>query len=83
MQWHLLNNEEINMFKDYPVKDQAYHYAIHMAKKEIKLGFAISYLTGFDHERGRYIELLTDQGWNPVSWWQEVEPDYYVECEFS
>jgi len=81
IQWHLLNNRETKMLKDYPEKDQAYHAAIHMAKQEIKLGFAISYLTGYDHERGRYIEVMTDQGWNPVSWWQEVEPDYYMGCE--
>jgi hypothetical protein len=77
MQRHLLNQEETKMFTDYQVKDQAYHYAVHTAKREISLGFALSYSVGHDNERGRYVEVETDQGWNPAVWWQEIEPDYY------
>ena len=67
--------------QDYPLKDHAYHSAIAAARKEIADGFAISYLTGYNRDQGRYIDIQTDQGWNPVSFWQEYQPDYSPKIE--
>jgi len=41
------------------------------AAQEVKDGNAISYLTGYSRDIGRYIELQTDQGWNPEPFWIE------------
>lgn len=63
--------------QNYPAKDRAYHAAIVAVKKEITDGFAISYLTGYNRNVGRYIDVQSDQGWNPVSFWQEYRDDDY------
>lgn len=53
------------------VDNRAYFSAIAMARKEIADGYALSYLTGYDPKVGRYIEVMTDQGWNPDRFWEE------------
>jgi len=58
-------------------KTAEYLWAHKMAEQEVKDGNALSYLTGYNREQGRYIELQTDQGWNPEPFWYENrEPDY-------
>lgn len=52
-----------------------YHEAVQAARAEVKAGRAICYLTGYTRERGRYVELQTDQGWNPDPFWTEREQD--------
>jgi hypothetical protein len=54
-------------------KTPAYLRAIKAALKEIEDGHAISYCTGRNYEAGRYITLLTAQGWNPEPFWREIE----------
>lgn len=53
------------------MSDRAYFTAIADACEEIAAGHAISYLTGYSREVGRYVEVLTDQGWNPDRFWEE------------
>ena len=45
---------------------------------EQKAGYIISYETGSDKERGRFIMVQTDQGWNPEPWFQEIYPECYA-----
>jgi hypothetical protein len=45
------------------------------AQQQLKAGHIKAYCTGHSHERGRYIEVQTDQGWNPEPWWQEFYPE--------
>ena len=52
-----------------------YFEAIDAARSEINAGRAICYATGYTRERGRYVELQTDQGWNPEPFWTERESD--------
>ena len=49
--------------------------AMAAARAEIEAGRAISMVTGYTRERGHYIELHTDQGWNPDPFWTEREQD--------
>jgi hypothetical protein len=49
--------------------------AVRLAMAEIKAGHAINYLVEYSRERGRFISIQTDQGWNPDPFWQEHEPD--------
>ena len=53
----------------------AYRDAMAAALAEIEAGRAISMVTGYTRERGHYIELHTDQGWNPEPFWTEREQD--------
>ena len=53
------------------MSDRAYFAAIAAAREEIAAGRALSYLTGYSREVGRYVELLSDQGWNPARFWEE------------
>jgi hypothetical protein len=41
-----------------------------------------NFSTGCSHERGRYIEVETDQGWNPCPMWQEIEEPYNPEQDY-
>ncbi len=59
----------------------AYLKAHAAAAQEVKDGHALSYLTGYSRETGRYIELQTDQGWNPEPFWQEHRAEYSGESE--
>ena len=52
-----------------------YFEAVEAARAEVKAGRAVCYLTGFTRERGRYVELQTDQGWNPESFWTERDTE--------
>ena len=52
-----------------------YFEAVEAAKAEVKAGYAIRYLTGYTRERGRYVEIETDGGWNPEPFWTEYEQD--------
>jgi hypothetical protein len=56
--------------------DKAYLAAIESARDEVTAGRALAYLTGYRRDIGRYIEVLTDQGWNPDRFWEEfpLEP---------
>jgi len=56
----------------------AYLRAIAYAQQEIKDGHAISYCTGHSHSTGRYVELLTDQGWHPEYFWREYQDAHYM-----
>lgn len=56
-------------------KSPAYLSAHAMAEQEVKEGHALSFLTGYTRETGRYIELQTDQGWYPF--WQEHHDEAY------
>lgn len=49
--------------------------AMAAARAEIEAGRAISMVTGYTRERGRYVELQTDQGWNPDPFWTERDND--------
>lgn len=62
--------------QDYPKRDQNYHAACQLARQEIKDGHALTMLTGYTPQTGRYIELQTDQGWNPEPFWCEAGPIY-------
>lgn len=53
------------------MSDRAYFAAIADACEEIANGHALSYLTGYSREVGRYVEVCTDQGWNPARFWEE------------
>lgn len=59
-------------------KTPDYLRAIKAAQKEIEDGHALSYLTAYHRETGRYIELLTDQGWNPEPFWSEYRDEPYT-----
>jgi hypothetical protein len=52
--------------------------AIELAKAEIAAGHAINYLVEYSHDRGHFISIQTDQGWNPEPFWQEHEPPRYL-----
>ena len=56
-------------------KSPAYLSAHAMAEQEVKEGHALSFLTGYNRESGRFIELQTDQGWCPF--WQEHHDESY------
>jgi len=47
-----------------------------MAEQMKAAGEIIRYSTGHSRERGRFIEVETEQGWCPCPMWQEIEPDY-------
>lgn len=47
-----------------------------MAEQMKAAGEIIRYSAGHSSERGRFIEVETDQGWNPYPMWQEIEPAY-------
>ena len=47
-----------------------------LAQQEINHGHARAYAVGYTPERGRYIEIQTDAGWNPAPFWQEHQPDH-------
>lgn len=49
--------------------------AMAAARAEIEAGRAISMVTGYTRERGHYIELHTDQGWNPDPFWTERDTE--------
>ena len=55
-----------------------YLAAVAAAAAELKAGYIRAYATGYNKTRGRYIEIETDQGWNPEPFWQEIEPDPYL-----
>lgn len=59
--------------------DKAYLAAIESAREEIANGHALSYLTGYSREVGRYVEVLTDQGWNPQRFWEEFPLESWEE----
>ncbi len=59
-------------------KTPDYLRAIKAALKEIEDGHALSYCTGRSYEAGRYVELLTDQGWNPEPFWSEYRDEPYT-----
>jgi hypothetical protein len=59
-------------------KTPDYLNAIANALQEIKNGHAISYCTGRSYSTGRYVELLTDQGWSPEYFWREYEDEPYM-----
>ena len=50
-----------------------YQKAVEAAIAEVDAGRAICYLTGYTRARGRYVELQTDQGWNPEPFWTELD----------
>lgn len=52
-----------------------YAEAVEAARAEVKAGRAVCYLTGYTRERGRYVEIETDGGWNPEPFWTEYEQD--------
>jgi hypothetical protein len=60
---------------DYTPANWTYLQAIEAARAEIDAGHARAYAIAYNHDRGRYIEIQTDQGWNPDPFWQEHEPD--------
>lgn len=45
-------------------------------EKELKAGTIKAFACGFNHERGRYIEVETEQGWNPNPVYQEIPATY-------
>ena len=47
-----------------------------MAEQMKAAGEIIRYSAGHSSERGQFIEVETDQGWNPYPIWQEIEPAY-------
>ena len=47
-----------------------------MMENELKAGNIKAFCCGHSHDRGRYIEVETDQGWNPCPVWQEIPADY-------
>ena len=59
-------------------KTPEYLWAHKLAAQEVKDGHALSYLTGYNRETGRYIELQTDQGWNPEPFWSEYRDAPYT-----
>lgn len=63
---------------DYPSQDIEYHKMMKLAKSEIKLGYALYISTGFNRDIGRYIDVQTDQGWNPEHFWQEFHDEPYL-----
>lgn len=44
---------------------------------DLKAGHIRAYATGYNASRGRYIEVQTDQGWNPNPYWQEIDTRDY------
>lgn len=59
--------------------DKAYLAAVESARKEIAAGYALSYITGYDPKVGRYVEVQTDQGWNPARFWEEFPLESWEE----
>lgn len=55
-----------------------YLAAIEAIQADMKAGHIRAYATGYSKTRGRYIEIQTDQGWNPDPVWQEIEPEPYL-----
>ena len=53
-----------------------YQQAEQFAREMLRTGDIIAYAAGYTHERGRYIEVETDQGWNPDPIWQEIPAPY-------
>jgi hypothetical protein len=53
-----------------------YLQAIELARAEVKAGHAIAYAPGYSHDRGRYVEIETAEGWSHEPFWQEHYPDY-------
>lgn len=56
----------------------AYIEAVAAVAADLKAGHILAYATGYSRTRGRYIEIETDQGWNPEPVWQEFEPEPYL-----
>ena len=47
-----------------------------MVEQLKQAGEIIRHSAGHSRERGRFIEVETDQGWNHYPVWQEIEPAY-------
>lgn len=45
---------------------------------ELRAGHIKAFACGYTKTKGRYIEVQTDQGWNPEPFWQEIEPEPYL-----
>lgn len=54
-----------------------YLQAVSLAHAELMAGHIKAYCTGYTADRGRYIEMQTDQGWNPEPFFQEIQPEHY------
>ena len=51
----------------------SFHQAQEMAIFSVKSGEILNYFVGRSHDKGLYITLETEQGWNPEPWWQEFD----------
>lgn len=46
-----------------------------VASAGLKAGEFKATCTGFSHQRGRYIQVQSDQGWDPDPFWSEISPE--------
>jgi len=84
--WHraqaqdFLNNSVASMRQHEAEAEQlegtaAFLDAQERAKQDMEAGHITAYATGHSYSRGRYIEVCSDQGWDPEPYWRELPPE--------
>ena len=58
----------------------SFHQAQEMATFAVESGEILNYLVEKSDDKGLYITLETEQGWNPEPWWQEFDDENIDIC---